>query len=163
MFKINGQRPTYTQISRLVGASWKKISPQRKAAYEALAIKDKRRYALELVNQKSQQELQTVEPQDELHTENKADASNEALQSVPAVASATTSQDVHVNPPPKLALPFLAANMNYHLPTLPNAYQGIDPNSASFQAMLRQSATHHTSNFPMTSPGMAAQMHLLSA
>lgn len=56
LFKITGQRPTYTQISKLVGANWRKIKPDTKTRYEALAVKDKRRYALDLLRVKQQEE-----------------------------------------------------------------------------------------------------------
>lgn len=97
LYRKTGQRPTYTQISRLVGASWKKIDGTTKAHYEALAIKDKRRYALELVGHKTRQE---AFPQDEggvpaACVKGVVGDSGQALPRFPALATTPT----HLNQP----------------------------------------------------------------
>ena len=150
LFKANGQRPTYTQISRLVGASWKKISPDNKAYYDTLAMKDKRRYALELVEMKSMQEGQ-------------ANSSTKASLRLPVSAPHITLEKKDGNEFASLSASFLTC------PSFSLAPSGVDPNSASFQAMLRQSPgnNNHTLDPLPCVPGgpssdMAAQMALLS-
>lgn len=53
-----GHRPSYTRLSQLISARWKKITPTEKAYYQQLAAKDKRRFALESIQWKLQNEKQ---------------------------------------------------------------------------------------------------------
>lgn len=45
-----GRRATYKEIARKVAGNWKKLDATDKAPYQALAAKEKRRFALELVD-----------------------------------------------------------------------------------------------------------------
>ena len=148
---MTGQRPTYTQISRMVGANWKRISPEKKAAYEALALKEKRRFALELVSQKLQLETQQA---DEL-----------PQQAVPA-ASASSLVAENKNLQQALESNDLLFSSSKIPEVCPHA--GVNPLSPSFQAMLRQSmaetpVANPTPFFSVTSSQMVAQLALLSA
>ena len=135
LFKITGQRPTYTQISKLVGANWRKIKPDMKARYEALAVKDKRRYALDLLKVKQQEER--GEPVDGNEINRDSSLGDESDISEASHMSGCGSNDV----PP-----------------------GIDPTSISYQVMLRQSLNANTMNesdfLNSQNPHMLAQMAL---
>lgn len=150
LFQLNGQRPTYTQISRLVGSSWKKISREERAHYEALAMKDKRRYALELVEYKAKQEGSGV-----LHQ-----APHKKL--APKVSNHSTKKSAAPSPP-------VALRCHSDIPPTKINGVNVNPFSPSLQAMLRQSAGEKGPSampslpaFPITSPEMGAQLHLLS-
>lgn len=57
-----GRRPTYSELAKLVAASWKKADPTEKAHYKKLAADDKRRYALEFLQSKVQEESRESRP-----------------------------------------------------------------------------------------------------
>ena len=149
LFRITGQRPTYTQISRLVGANWKKITPEKKAGYEALAIKDKRRYALELLKMKEGEEYQ-----------------------VKTANNSQGSLDGSIPDPTKTSNPEITAGSTTTFldqTSLTNSTptsQVVDPSSIAYQVMLRQSLNENRfqeSDFLAgTNPGLTAQIALLS-
>ena len=142
LFEITGQRPTYTQISKLVGASWRKIKPNVKARYEALAMKDRQRYALDFIQAKQREEHGNTE---------------EIVENVLTSASAVNNDcDISGTTHPIMKCGNAVAS----------APPGINPCSMSYQVMLRQSLNENTmckSYFLNTSnPQMLSQMALLS-
>ena len=56
MLRGNGKKGTYTQLSAAVSKLWKEADHQTRAHYQTQAVKDKRRYGLELVRWRIQQE-----------------------------------------------------------------------------------------------------------
>jgi len=54
----SGTKLKYTQVAKLVAARWKSLDRDEKNFYEQLAAKDKRRFALEMVQWKLQQEME---------------------------------------------------------------------------------------------------------
>lgn len=138
IFQMTGQRPGYTQISRLVGAKWKKIDPEKKAHYEALAMKDKRRYALELVKMKEQEGTQT--------------------ESITSFHQSSYKENTDF---PPLALDEPIKNKSQE-----KVAPGVDPNSLSYQIMLRQSLTENkmseTDFLNNSNPELTAQIIRLS-
>uniref|UniRef100_A0A7S3P7Z8 HMG box domain-containing protein n=1 Tax=Amphora coffeiformis TaxID=265554 RepID=A0A7S3P7Z8_9STRA len=56
MLRENGKKGTYTQLSATVSKRWKEADRQTRAYYQSLAVKDKRRYGLELVLWRIRQE-----------------------------------------------------------------------------------------------------------
>ena len=55
-FHETGKKPNYKILSQLVAAKWKHATVSEKADYDRLAAEDKRRYAIELVRWKRQEE-----------------------------------------------------------------------------------------------------------
>lgn len=131
LFRITGQRPTYTKISKLVGANWKKIDAAQKAYYEALAIKDKRRYALELVHHRQTQEQQGIFLEDSGCTISGDSNSTGAANALPSTFQAASSS---------------ASKGPFHLP--PMEAKMCEHNSCSpyFSQLFRESATHNINN-----------------
>jgi hypothetical protein len=142
LLQFNGQRPTYTQISRLVGQSWKKVNVNERAHYEALASKDKRRYALELVRNL-----------EETGTEKQDHVSIDML--TQKKACSITTSDI-VSPPSVAASDSFSPLESY----------GVNPYSPSLQAMLRQSMGDPARATPASlismNPEIVPQIHLLS-
>ena len=60
--ELAGRRPLYSEVSKLVAARWKQAGKAEKAYYATLAAKDKRRYALELIEYRSKPSATSVEP-----------------------------------------------------------------------------------------------------
>ena len=167
LFKVHGQRPTYTQISRLVGASWRKISADKKAYYDTLAMQDRRRYALELVAMKSKHE----------QSESEAGINQKSNVEAHTCAPSRTGSSTLNQTDGQCLAPFLTTTHSdclnsFFIPTtIPH---GVDPNSPSLQAMLGQTisganSSHSTNDLfvPMTDisssfPNMTAQIALLS-
>mmetsp|Transcript_4169 Transcript_4169/g.8411 ORF Transcript_4169/g.8411 Transcript_4169/m.8411 type:complete len:277 (+) Transcript_4169:122-952(+) len=165
LFQANGQRPTYTQISRLVGASWKKISPDRKAHYDTLAMKDRRRYALELVAMKS------LHHESEHHQPTDPHASSSLL---PSLAPSSTAGAIGLEKKDSDAFLSFPTTLCSNVSFLSSTPGVVDPNSPSFQAMLLQTANNNPSttttlplptgeaSAPSCPPDMTAQIALLS-
>lgn len=57
-----GQKPTFKEVARSVANAWKTATLGFKAQYEALAAREKRRYALELVEYRTNSERATEGP-----------------------------------------------------------------------------------------------------
>ena len=127
-----------------MGANWRKIKPDEKAYYEALAVKDKRRYALDLLKAKQQEEEEASGEHMEVNQVNRA-ISPFGDSDTSGVSDSATS------------------------PIVKNAAvtpAGVDPSSVSYQVMLRQSLNANTMNesdfLNTQNPHMIAQMALLS-
>ena len=61
-----GKKAQFTEVSKLVGSRWRSLSTQDKKYYQALAAKEKRRFALAILNWQIQQESITPENQETL-------------------------------------------------------------------------------------------------
>jgi hypothetical protein len=133
LFQTTGRRPTYTEISRHVGAGWKKLSAQERAHYEALAERDKRRYALQLVEFKTGEESSTT-----------------SVSGAPAQTLATTAAH---------ASPNYSGNGQPQAPVVnpfsPSLQMMLQQSFAGHQAAS-------TSSFPIDNPVVASQLYILS-
>lgn len=56
MLRETGKKASYAELSSVIAKQWKKVDRQTKAHYQHLAIKDKRRYGIEIVQWRIEQE-----------------------------------------------------------------------------------------------------------
>lgn len=56
LIQQTGKKPNFTYVTKVVASRWRKLSQEDKLHYDQLAVKDKRRYALEMIQWKLQQE-----------------------------------------------------------------------------------------------------------
>lgn len=54
-YQETGHRSSYSELARLVGRNWKNLSREEKAPYQAMAIQDRSRFGLELIQWQEQQ------------------------------------------------------------------------------------------------------------
>jgi len=62
ILRENGKKGTYTQLSAAVSKQWNETDRKTRAYYQSLAVQDKRRYGLDLVQWRIQQEERGKEP-----------------------------------------------------------------------------------------------------
>ena len=104
-----GKRPTYTQLAKLVAAGWKACDPAEKAHFKELAARDKRRYALEFIKSRTEEENENQEQ--EIEGSNMATVQGNTTE---RHSNFGVNQEPVENVQPVLNLPRAPVNMENH-------------------------------------------------
>ena len=114
-------RTVFSETSKAIAAKWKELNDAEKARYEEMAARDKRRYALEIINWKQQHLTRSESTDDSQSKHSQTDCSSE--RAISDYQKSNTSTDT-------LHLPSLPASVQSH-PVQPQNAFGYPSNDFS--------------------------------